>query len=114
MRNIRNPFVSLPFVKRKKMPSGRGYDFWSPAFTVVTEAREQGRRYALSYLRFEAANALDGRGCVLGFILEDMIDKGDTGPVAKGFLYTIAETLSYCAMDPAFLDEVRLRQGDLS
>ncbi len=114
MRKLKNPFVSLKFVKRRNMPNGRGYNFWSPPPVPVTEAREEGRRHALSYLRFEAANAFDGGGSVLGFVFEDMIDKGDTGPIARGFLWTIAETLSYCAMDPAFLDEVRLRQGDLS
>lgn len=114
MRRISNPFISLPFVKKRKMPTGRGYDFWCPDFVPETEAREQGRRYGLAYLRFEAVGMLDSQGAILGFILEDMIAKGDTGQVAKGFLYTLAETIAYCAMNPAFLDEIRLRQGDLS
>lgn len=110
----RHPFRALPFVQPKRMPNGRGYDFWCPEDVPDTEGREQGRRYGLAYLRFEAISMFAGQGAILGFIFEDMIAKRDTGPVARGFLYTIAETLAYTAQDPAFLDEVRYRQGDPS
>ena len=112
INDTNTPFFSLPFIRRQDMPNGRGYDFWCPEDVPGTEAHEHGRRYCLAYLEVEATNLCKGRGAVLGLILEDMIAKKDTGLLAKGFLYTLAETLAYCAMDPAFMDEVRFRQGD--
>ena len=113
MLESNSPFFSLPFVTKRKMPTGRGYDFWDPERVPDTEAREQGRRYALAYLQFEAMGLRSGWGAILGLILEDMLDKGDKGQVAKGFIYTIAQTLAYSAQNPAFLDEVRIRMGEL-
>jgi hypothetical protein len=112
MPNSRSLFSILPFVQRKVNPTGQGYDFWCPEDVIGTEAREHGRRYCLAYLMVEAENLRKGRGAILGLILDDMIMKQDTGQVAMGFLYTLAETLAYCAMDPAFMDEIRFRQGE--
>ena len=111
MNHSRNPFDDLPFVRPREMPDGRGYDFWCPEPAEVVSARNLGKRYCFQYIKVEAESMSAGRGVILGFIVRDMIAKKDTGEVARGFIYTIAEALAQAGLDSDFVDWVNSSNG---
>ncbi|NQV20112.1 MAG: hypothetical protein HQ511_01710 [Rhodospirillales bacterium] len=73
---------SLPFVT--KSSNGSRHRFWTPVqpSSDWLEDEQKGIEFALAYLTFEITN---GAGPILSLILNDMIEAGDRGTVAKSF-----------------------------
>ena len=81
--------TSLPFVT--KSSNGSRHRFWTPVRPSSDwfEDEQKGFEFALAYLSFEITN---GAGPILSLILNDMIEVGDRGTVAKSFYPTGADT----------------------
>jgi hypothetical protein len=103
--------TDLPFVTKRQMLNGRGYDFWSVSSTGNDLRNASlGREYCFEYLEFEAESLRAGNGSILGLILEDMMSKMDRGAIARNFIYTLVDTFGWVIQHPAFFDELHFRR----